>query len=239
LPSGPLDDTVSLRVVLGVGRSADDCVARDGGAADYNGCIVARRTLRYLPHTPLTLPIVLRKACEGKACPGQTCVQGQCVDPTIVDPSRCIDDQSCGEQALLPPVPPPPPPGTDGGFDATVTDAAHADAEGGGPTCQTASTGACFDADTRLNCLLCCQVCQPHAYVFYGDVWPCACNAGLCTTADCPSASTCSTIPTVLSGSCTACLLTAADYGACAAGKANCLGTSACKPFLDCTGYCL
>ena len=243
LPGGSLDDAVSVRVVMGVHRSAAECTTSDGGALDYDGCIVARRSLRYLPHTRLTLPIALRAVCEGKACPGQTCVQGQCVDPTLRDPSRCIDEQACGEQSLLPPDAGPPPP--DAGFDASPSGApdSGADAEGGpGPvSClgsPSASTGACTDADSRLTCLSCCQVCQPQGLAFYSAVWPCACSAGLCTTADCTSATSCNTNPSRLETACTDCLLSAAK-GSCGPDLQSCVAASACTPFVDCTGFCL
>ena len=44
---------------------------------DGSGCIVARRTLGFIDHVPLELPITLNVACAGKVCAAdQTCVVG-------------------------------------------------------------------------------------------------------------------------------------------------------------------
>jgi hypothetical protein len=43
-------------------------------------CIVASRSLAFVPHTPLQLPIELSAACEGVTCgSGDTCQSGSCV----------------------------------------------------------------------------------------------------------------------------------------------------------------
>jgi hypothetical protein len=77
-PSGAVDDPIGIRVVLGVDASVDAC------GPNYEGCIVARRALRFDPHTPLTLPIDLDQACIGVPCtPDSTCVSGSCVDASI------------------------------------------------------------------------------------------------------------------------------------------------------------
>src|SRR5262245_21994074 len=50
----PADDDsapFAVKVVLGVHRPAEAC-----SAPDYNGCIVARRALSFIPHTELELP---------------------------------------------------------------------------------------------------------------------------------------------------------------------------------------
>lgn len=85
VPSGDKDGEVSIRVVTGVGKSPEACV-NDGYKG---GCIVARRTIRYLPHTPLEMPIELGVDCLDIPCGAtQTCYKGQCVSPTI-DPEKC------------------------------------------------------------------------------------------------------------------------------------------------------
>jgi hypothetical protein len=249
VPSGSRDGSLSLRVVLGVHRRAEECLSGEGGVADYGGCIVARRTLRYVPHTPLTLPVALRGACEGKPCPGQTCVQGRCVDATIVDPSRCTDGRACGDDDLGaadagPPPPPPPPPG-DGGFDATAQDASADAQESGAPglACTapaptpSAATGGCRDADSQLNCLLCCEVCRSEGLNYYAGMWPCACSSGLCTTVDCPSATSCTTAPTGLATDCSRCLFLAGG-STCSAATDTCRFSSTCSPFFSCLASC-
>ncbi len=93
VPSGA-GDTLSLTVILGVDRSTDQCVV---DAPD--GCIVARRSLRYIAHRSLKLPIELRTDCLGVSCPAdQTCVHGACVGASV-DDTACSGDV-CGESSL-------------------------------------------------------------------------------------------------------------------------------------------
>lgn len=101
VPSGTSDDPVAIAVIAGT-RNADPLLttaADDCTAANYAHCIVARRSLRFIPHTPLVLPIELVSSCIGVPCSAdasgpRTCVNGACVSATI-DPSRCIDPGGC------------------------------------------------------------------------------------------------------------------------------------------------
>jgi hypothetical protein len=105
VPSGATDDEVALEVTLGVGRDPGGC----DGAGFGPGCIVARRAIRFLPHTPLRIAVPLRQACNGVRClPTETCVNGKCASATIGDPSAC-EGQGCDEGALG------PSPGSDAG----------------------------------------------------------------------------------------------------------------------------
>jgi hypothetical protein len=86
LPHTSLDQPIGIRVTLGVDAAADNC------GPSFAGCIVARRSLRFDPHTPLTLPIDLDQACIGVPCtPDSTCVSGSCVEAGV----EC-DGSSCG-----------------------------------------------------------------------------------------------------------------------------------------------
>jgi hypothetical protein len=91
-------EAFSVRVVSAVYKKlAKDCVASD----QYTGCIIARRELAFVPHTPLTLPIAMRLDCLDVPCmPGQSCVLGSCKSD-VVDPPKCAT--ACGEQTLGPP----------------------------------------------------------------------------------------------------------------------------------------
>jgi len=81
-----IDQVVGIRVTLGIDAAADQC------GPNFAGCIVARRSLRFDPHTPLTLPIELDQSCVGVPCtPYSTCVSGACVDAGV----EC-DGSSCG-----------------------------------------------------------------------------------------------------------------------------------------------
>jgi hypothetical protein len=145
VPSGDDGADVAFKVVTSFdGTSVDQCTA-DGGYA--GNCIVARRALRYLPHTTLTVPVRMSRVCAGNDCgdPTMTCVEGQCVPATIPDPSQC-EGSGCGEQTLLPPG------AEDAGstMDATVQDASGTDAgphvDAGGADAAMDSAAPPFDA---------------------------------------------------------------------------------------------
>src|SRR5262245_43212128 len=75
VPSGSIDDSVAVRVMLGMQSDPETCKE-----PDFTGCVVARRALRYVPHHPLTLPIELSGACVNQPCdPNTSCVDGTCV----------------------------------------------------------------------------------------------------------------------------------------------------------------
>ncbi len=107
VPSGSNSDAFSVRVVAGIDVPPDQCETQGDGGPAYNGCIVARRVLSFLPHTPLTLPIAMRQNCKNVPCGAdQTCVQGNCFSSHITNPGAC-QGSGCGEGVL-----------TDGGLDA-------------------------------------------------------------------------------------------------------------------------
>lgn len=84
VPSGGEDEAIEARVVTGLAGSQCD-------VDPTKGCIEARRSLRYIPHTPLVLPIVMSKSCVDVRCPvAQTCVAGACVSD-VVDVDRCVN----------------------------------------------------------------------------------------------------------------------------------------------------
>jgi len=100
LPSGDKSEEVAIRVVTGVGVGVDpaSCVPPKYGP----NCIVARRALRFIAHTGLTVPIVMRASCRDKPCaPNTTCVSGDCV-PRAIDPATCDTPQGCGDDTLNP-----------------------------------------------------------------------------------------------------------------------------------------
>ena len=100
LPTGSKDTTVSVRVVAGVARAPEECAA-----SAYAGCIVARRTLAFLPHEALDVEVNLTSECVGQACdPLSTCIASVCVDarlqqaspPPFTPPSAATDGGSKG-----------------------------------------------------------------------------------------------------------------------------------------------
>jgi hypothetical protein len=87
-PTGSKDSGVAFRVVLGVDRDATECNAEN----HYDGCIVQRRELSYIPHTPFDLPIKMHRDCLNVPCGvHETCAaNGKCV-PARIDPASCVD----------------------------------------------------------------------------------------------------------------------------------------------------
>jgi outer membrane protein assembly factor BamB len=99
VPSGGNTDEVTIRIIAGVDRDPESCTAPNYGT----GCIVARRTVRYVAHTPLLIDVPLRAACNGVACQAdQTCVNGGCTSASF-DAGSC--GANCGENALSLPGP--------------------------------------------------------------------------------------------------------------------------------------
>lgn len=81
-PSGSRSDEITVTAAAGVGRKSEECAA-----AGFEGCIVARRRLRYVEHTPLELPVLLSLSCLDKLCDDdKTCVP--CKDAACAEP-RC------------------------------------------------------------------------------------------------------------------------------------------------------
>jgi hypothetical protein len=121
VPSAGDSDEVAVKIVAGHGRDPASCVAPGYG----KGCIVARRAIRFVPHTALRLAVPLHVACDGIACGfDQTCVAGACVSAVVSDPSACSTPEGCGEGTLV------PPPVSDGG-DAGVAEDGPTDGEAG------------------------------------------------------------------------------------------------------------
>lgn len=149
-PSGAKDAEVAIRIVGGIGRTAQECKPND-----YAGCVVARRIERFVEGSTKKVIVILSRACEGKDCGlGKECNQsGTCVasseDGGTVDagtPDAPISDAPVGDAPADAVV--------DAGFDACVN------CTGAGKTC---AAGAC-----TINCgsdpALCAnrEVCGPE-----------------------------------------------------------------------------
>lgn len=122
VPTTGADDRFSVKVVAGKGMSVDACAAPGYGPPPPSdvGCVVARRSLGFIPQAPLTLPIDLRAECVGVPCAvDETCVQGACVS-SKVDPDGCTSADGCPESALLDGGSPGSGGGGGGGGDAGV-----------------------------------------------------------------------------------------------------------------------
>jgi hypothetical protein len=106
VPSGSDDADIEVRVVAGVTRAPDDCATYG-----YDGCIVARRSLAFIPHESLSLTIALQGACLGNGCdPLHTCVDGVCDDATLSSSTSSADAGStaptvrCGDDGVTCPT---------------------------------------------------------------------------------------------------------------------------------------
>jgi hypothetical protein len=154
VPSGALNEEFAVKVVTGVTLPPpvpDATCTASSNPPDYLGTIVARRALRFIPHTELTLPIVMQRACEGVACVADatTCNQGSCVAATIQDPGVCAELGGCG-----------------GSSSATSSSGAGSSSGTGGSCSATtaACAGSCVDTSSdATNCGSCGHDCQGGA----------------------------------------------------------------------------
>jgi hypothetical protein len=81
VPSGSKDAEVGLQIVAGIDYRPEDCAAHH-----YQGCIVARRAVRFDAHNPLDLDVALTSDCIGFGCDAtHTCVNGACSAAGIDD----------------------------------------------------------------------------------------------------------------------------------------------------------
>ncbi len=95
-PSG-VDGPVGIEVIAAIAPATLD---NDGQCVEgAPGCIHARRSIRYLSGTALTIPIELQASCAGRVCdPTDTCVSSKCV-PAAIDPDTCKTDCSLRSDA--------------------------------------------------------------------------------------------------------------------------------------------
>ncbi len=76
VPTGSRNAEVGIRVVAGITSDPETCPSNG-----YDGCIVSRRTVAYLPHQSQQVLVDLTANCIGNACDlNHTCVSGSCTD---------------------------------------------------------------------------------------------------------------------------------------------------------------
>ena len=127
-PNGDIGADVAVRVVLGVTVPTNQC------AQSPQDCIVASRTIRYVSHHKLVLPVQLEAACLGVQCDvAHTCVAGKCVD-NAVDTNLC-DGGTCGTGSLV---------------DGSVLDGTTVDAPPEATPCNVAKPATC-GSDTCVD----------------------------------------------------------------------------------------
>ncbi len=232
IPGSANDASFAVRVVSGVDTPVSNCTQ-----PDYKGCIVERRELAFIPHTPLTLPIVMSADCLNVACnPGLTCNLGTCVSDVVPDPAaNCSGSAGCGPDELLridggSTVPP------DGPVETSQADAAGPDAAADATLDADLPPGDSGGADTFVEGDASPLGTCPAA----GSATGVACAGALCaagqvccvttsqtaaTTEGCTSPAACdpSTGTGLMSSSSFACR----NAGDCPSGTTCCLGASA------------
>lgn len=168
VPSAGDDAELAIRVVAGVDRPVDECDAARG----YEGCIVARRLLRFEPHTELKLPIELHLDCKSVACDATTtCVDAGCKSAKLDDPGACS-----GEGCLS---------GGDAAVDSGDGGDAAVDAPPDGPVVCKAGEKKCGDvcaatSDPAYGCTEAgCSPCDPTGKASY------VCEGGACKATGC------------------------------------------------------
>lgn len=110
---GGAGGTIVVAAGVRVGGAPAPDPAECATAASAKSCIVARRSVSFLDHRSLTLPIELDPLCVGQACdPASTCFKGSCVDATVT----CVGAE-CGL--------PQEHPGSGSGSDASSSDGAY------------------------------------------------------------------------------------------------------------------
>ena len=104
LPRSSKSEKISVRVVTGVGAkyTAENCLRDEALQREFTegvleGCIIARRTLNFIPQPPLYLPVTMRGGCLGEPCdPNSTCVKrGSCIPAEIPNSTDCATPGAC------------------------------------------------------------------------------------------------------------------------------------------------
>ncbi len=174
---------VAITVVAGIDRPVADCSAANG----YEGCILARRILRFVPGREIDIAIALRAACKAVPCDGiSTCVHGECRSAKVSDSAECLE-VSCTEDTLESRTPSTHALPSDGGASSLV----DSGTDGGprvdaGPECtpsQKSCKGFCVDRnDPSFGCSQ--NGCQPCPNLDRGNA---TCQSGVCALAACKS----------------------------------------------------
>jgi hypothetical protein len=162
VPRSGRDATLSIKLVLGVEVETRKC--KDQG---YQGCIVARRRIRFSPHETLRLPMRLNQSCLGVACgESQTCEDGACVG---ADAPPADDEPADAAVERKPDAPP------DAGGDVSLTPPIQIDCR----TTTCTATHCCYDASSDIgHCGV--EPCAPLALLRCDGSEDCGANKVCC-----------------------------------------------------------
>jgi len=90
VPSGSRSASFAVQIVTAVAPVAQPS---DCAGLNYQGCIVERRQISFIPHTPLTVPIEMTLDCLSIPCTAsETCFHGKCVTPATTCTPNCTLD---------------------------------------------------------------------------------------------------------------------------------------------------
>jgi hypothetical protein len=135
---------VAVRAILGVTVVPSACKP-----PEYAGCVVERRSIAFVSHEELDIPIALDAECVGVPCDATTtCVKGRCVSADV----SCDADNTCRVEGDTPPgTPPNVPPPIDGSADGGDADA-QTDAPTDAPKDAPKDAVSSPDADGKIDC---------------------------------------------------------------------------------------
>lgn len=108
-PSESKDAELGIRVVAGLERNPEECAA-----SSYQGCVVARRAVRFSRHDTIVVDVELAADCRNVGCDAtHTCIDGQCRDLRTVEEDASFVDASvrpglntvrCGDNSVVCPT---------------------------------------------------------------------------------------------------------------------------------------
>lgn len=163
VPGGSGDEEVAIKVVMGIDRPPAECAA-----ANYAGCIVARRSLHFVQHGSISLDVAMGSACASMPCDAtSTCAGGRCIGAVLTDPETCTDPATCNDG------------GSHDGGTVVVDAAVGSDApappsesgvDSGVPVCAGAHgpSAVMIDAGTRRFCIDSTEVSRAQYLDFLG-----------------------------------------------------------------------
>jgi hypothetical protein len=217
VPEGNDDREVILRVLTGVTRSADNCAATGN-----DGCIVAKRRVRFVPDEIVHVTIDMNRVCLGKDCGAESSCDettGECIAIPCAGPECKGPAGDAGAR--------------DSGADHAVTDArvdAPPDVTPPKPACNATNCGSGGKSCDGGTCVVDCLFPGCNGVVCPPGI-PCAvrCLAN-CSAISCGKATAC-TIDCFDEQSCSS----SVDCGEAASCTVRCANNSGCNGDVNCS----
>lgn len=206
VPSGAEDGEVYVRVVTGIRVSAETCTA-----PAFAGCVVAKRSLRYVRGQSVIVEVTIDPQCRDVQCgPGGTCSGGRCVSDE--DGGALVDGGARD--------------GSDGPADSGL------DADAAVPVkCEdVCDAGTCVSGRCEITCTA--ATCAQGATCPAGV----PCKVSCPTNDSCPGPIRCvgaTSCDILCAGNDTCGAITCDTPGAC---KVDCTGDRSCTNGVDCRG---